>query len=101
MILGGFGGEAWDVCGPVFAGAKEKRRDDDLGCAAFYAAGVGGGDGGFGDFHVGGFYDVVEGLEALAEEGGDFFEHCVALGAARAVIYDDDSCLHLWVMVAR
>ncbi len=101
MVFGGFCGEAWDVGGPVFSGAQEERGDDDLGCAAFYAAGVGGGDGGLGDFHVGGFYDVIEGLETLAEKGGDFFEHLVALGAARSVIYDDDCGLHEWRMLAR
>src|SRR2546421_2712289 len=56
---GHFGCETRDVPGPVLAGAKEKGADDDSGCAAFYAIGVSGGDGGLGQFHMGGFDDLV------------------------------------------
>ncbi len=91
---GDFGGEAGDVPGPVLAGAEEEGADDDAGCAALDAFGVGGGDGGLGEFHVGGFDDCVFLAEFLGEKLGELFEHLIAFGAAGAVIDDDDSGLH-------
>src|SRR5205823_13590420 len=96
---GDLGRQSGDVPGPVLAGAEEEGADDDSLGAAFYAFGVGGGDGGLGEFHVGGFDDVVFFAEAICEEGGELFEHFIALIARGAVIDDDDADLHAVIIV--
>src|SRR5204863_4689895 len=71
---GDFRGQAGDVQRPMLAGAKEKGADDDPCRAALHTVAVGGGDGRFGQFHVGGFDDVVFFVKALGKKARELFE---------------------------
>lgn len=91
-VHGGCGArQLGDVVGPVLAGAEEVGDDDNFARAPADAGGVGCGDGGFAQLHVGWFDDGVAIGEALGEGSGDGFEHLVGGVEARSVVDDDDS----------
>ena len=89
MFGGGLGGEVGDVGGGVAAGGEEVGVDDDEGGALGDALVERLCDGGFGEFHVGGFDDG--GAGDAFEHGGDVEEHVIGGGFFGAVVDDDET----------
>lgn len=86
MFGGGGSGQSRNIGGGVLAGGEEIRMNDDQRGPLGYAAVEGLGDGGLGQFHMGGFDDL--GFGNAFEDRDDIEEQIVGGGFGRAVIDD-------------
>jgi hypothetical protein len=86
--------QTWDILRPVFSRPKKKWDHDNPLGATFDATGVCRRDRRFGDFHVGGFDDLISPTESACKRRRGLLEHFVAFRPAGAVIDDDNSISH-------